>query len=121
MRGISVECLPDGARLHFVLERHHPADREEIEDIAFEFEAVRDRCTVREVVTLVSGAPDAISLPGRRVYGRKDRTDRRIFTVVDAAGGQAVASAGSRELRGAPRDARKPREAPCASRTAPPP
>jgi hypothetical protein len=72
MRAASLEMTESGVRLHFLFERESPDDREETSDIAFEFEALQGRALVVEVVTTVSTEPSAVSLPGRRVYGRKD-------------------------------------------------
>lgn len=73
MRGISLECWPGGVRLHFLLELDREAEREEIEDIAFEFEALQSSGIDLEIVVIVSGDRSALgSLPGRRVYGRKE-------------------------------------------------
>ena len=77
MRGISLECWAEGVRLHFLLERENATDREEIEDIAFEFEALQSRGIDLQVVILVSADRTAIGgLPGRRVYGRKEHWER---------------------------------------------
>jgi|tagenome__1003787_1003787.scaffolds.fasta_scaffold19380093_2 hypothetical protein len=74
MRAASLECWPEGVRLHFLLEREDEGDRQEIEDIAFEFEALQDRGINLEVSVVVSPERSAIGkLPGRRVYGRKER------------------------------------------------
>jgi hypothetical protein len=72
LRAVSLELTESGVRLHFLLERESAADREEISDIALEFEALQERGLVVEVVTVVSMEPSAVALPGRRVYGRKD-------------------------------------------------
>ena len=73
MRGISLECLPDGVRFHFVLERDDAADREEIDDVAFEFEALLEGPARVDVIVSVSADEAWYDvLPGRRVYGRKE-------------------------------------------------
>jgi hypothetical protein len=64
---------PGAVCLIFVLERDAPEDREEIEDIAFEFEALQTRGIQLEVVILVDSGPITdIVLPGRVVFGRKE-------------------------------------------------
>jgi hypothetical protein len=74
MRAVSLECWLDGVRLHFLLEREDASDREEIEDIAFEFEALQSRGIDLEVAIIVSAERSAIGrMPGRRVFGRKER------------------------------------------------
>jgi hypothetical protein len=73
MRGVSLECILEGVRLHFLIEREDERDREELEDIGVEFEALQSRGIKLEVVVLVSPYRSVIGdLPGRHVYGRKD-------------------------------------------------
>lgn len=60
-------------RLYFLLERDIAADREEINDIAFEFEALQDSDVEIEIKILSDTRPlDELFLPGRVVYGRKE-------------------------------------------------
>ena len=48
--------------------------RGEIEDIVFQFQALQSRGIRLEISAVVSQARSAIGqLPGRRVYGRKER------------------------------------------------
>jgi hypothetical protein len=74
MRAVSLECWPGGVHLHFLLERADPSDYEEIDDIAFEFEALQTGLIDVEVSVKASSKRSAIGkLPGRRVFGRKER------------------------------------------------
>jgi hypothetical protein len=67
------EIAPRKIRLCFVLEREDPADREEIDDIRFEFEALQATGIEIDVDVLVDSRPiEQIKLPMRTVYGRKE-------------------------------------------------
>jgi len=60
-------------KLTFVLELDKPIDREEIENITFEFEALQTKSTELEVEVVVDSRPFSdISVPGRVVYGRRE-------------------------------------------------
>jgi hypothetical protein len=74
LRRATLEVPARGAvRLRFVLERDDPADREEIEDIAFEFEALQTTAIELDVEVIVDARPIAeLSLTGRVVFGRKE-------------------------------------------------
>lgn len=72
MRAVSLELLDDGVRIHVCLAQEDPDDREEIAEIAFEFEALQDRDITIETVTVVGDLAAASGLPGRQVYGRKE-------------------------------------------------
>jgi hypothetical protein len=73
LRGVSIECWDAGVRLHFLLEYDSEEEREECDDIAFEFEALQSiglNVEVRVVVSMDRWAQSR--LPGRRVFGRKE-------------------------------------------------
>ena len=73
MRAVSVELAGRGVRLHFLLAEEDGADREAIEDIIFEFEALQERFVNIEVTVAVSSEPPATgTVPGRRVFGRRE-------------------------------------------------
>jgi hypothetical protein len=64
---------PGMVRLAFVLERDESADREEIADIAFKFEALQAQGIDLEVDIVADARPIwEITLPGRVVFGRKE-------------------------------------------------
>ncbi len=64
---------PGKLRLTFVLERDEPDDREEIDDIAFGFEALQMQEIDLEVHIIADARPiSEITLPGRVVFGRKE-------------------------------------------------
>lgn len=57
----------------FILERDEPDDREEIEDIAFEFEALQTKGVDLSIDIIVHSGPiTEINFPGRVVFGRKE-------------------------------------------------
>jgi hypothetical protein len=65
----------DGVRLRFLLAHDDPMDREEIEEIAFEFEfeTLQDADISIEVDVVCDAGPLAdIRLPGRIVYVRRE-------------------------------------------------
>ena len=70
-RGVTLECLTEKVMLHFVIDYESEADREEIDDVVFEFEALQSTNVQVEVVVVVSQEP-IVELAGRRVYGRKE-------------------------------------------------
>lgn len=64
---------PGAVRLTFVVERDDPEDREEIHDIAFEFEALQTEGVDLDVVITVDDRPSSeLRLPGRLVFARKE-------------------------------------------------
>jgi hypothetical protein len=64
---------PGAVCLRFVIERDVPADREEIEDIAFEFEALQTQGIDLEVLVTVDDRPSSeLRIPGRLVFARKE-------------------------------------------------
>jgi hypothetical protein len=77
-RAVSIDVTPAAVKLHFLLERDSDADREEIDDIAFEYEALElgfaDSRAV--IVSVVESADDApmLAMPGRRVFGRREQS-----------------------------------------------
>lgn len=72
-RAISLEINEADVVLHFVLERERSEDREEIEDIVFEFEALQMTGIAVEVDVSVDTRPVAeLALPGRMIYLRKE-------------------------------------------------
>jgi hypothetical protein len=72
-QAVSLETPPTGVRLHFVLEAESSEDREEIEEIAFEFEAMQERTIKIEIELAVDSRPlHELNVPGRKVYLRKE-------------------------------------------------
>ncbi|OJT26235.1 hypothetical protein BO221_07965 [Archangium sp. Cb G35] len=60
--------------LRFVLERDDPNDREEVDDIAFEFQALQTQGIELDVKVIVDARPiHELALPGRLVFGRKEQ------------------------------------------------
>jgi len=73
MRAISLEWEKKGGRLHFILERDDPEDREEIADIGFEFEALQAGPIKLELMVTVDDKElPVMTLPGRQVYRRRE-------------------------------------------------
>ncbi|WP_169979132.1 hypothetical protein, partial [Tautonia rosea] len=73
MRAISLECVDGGVLLRFLLAEESEVDREEIDDILFEFEALQERAIEIRSSVVVSSRPEArVELPGRWVFGRKE-------------------------------------------------
>ncbi|WP_232616682.1 hypothetical protein [Leptospira weilii] len=74
VRAVSLVCNNEASVvLHFVLAEDQPEDREEIEDIGFEFEALQfSRIDVDVVVTVNAGPLIDGDTPGRIVYLRKE-------------------------------------------------
>ena len=75
-RAVSVELSSTTIRLNFLIERENAADREEIDEVVFEYEALEagmpKPCEVFANV-LVSPLPAAlIEVPGHRVFGHKE-------------------------------------------------
>jgi hypothetical protein len=73
-RYISLICSEEKkVTLFFIIENDRLEDREEIEDIMFEFEALQDSFINDEVIIKVDSRPlREIDLVGRRVYVRKE-------------------------------------------------
>jgi hypothetical protein len=71
-RSVSVESIEGGARLHFLLERDDEADREEISDVEFEFQALHPDEDVQFSVVVSPSEAAVLDLPGRRVFLRKE-------------------------------------------------
>ena len=73
IRQVSVALSSVGVRLYFVLEGDSSSDREEIEDIVFEFEALQSSQVGVDVEVLVDMRPlHKLGLPGRLVYSRTE-------------------------------------------------
>ena len=74
-RIVTIEVTRKGVVLRFLFERDDPQDREEIEDIVFEFEALQMTGVRTRVDILVDNRSiHEIEVPGRIVYGRKEPT-----------------------------------------------
>jgi hypothetical protein len=72
-RVVSLECNPNAVRLYFLLEHESSEDREEIDEIIFEFEALQSsRIDVELVVCVDTRALDELEILGRMVYARKE-------------------------------------------------
>src|SRR5689334_14328291 len=72
-RYVFLKCTPAGVLLHFLLEHENSEDRKEIDEIVFEFEALQLQFIEVEVVVSVdTRALDALNIPDRTVYGRKE-------------------------------------------------
>jgi hypothetical protein len=72
-RAVFLECTDSDVALHFILEQEHSEDREEIEDIVFEFEALQQSGIDVEVDIAVDARPmPEIAPPGRMVFLRKE-------------------------------------------------
>ena len=71
--GVSIECDGEDVHLHFVLERDSAEDREEIEDIVSELEALQSGpVLIYAHVTVLAGPWLGVgSVVGRPVYVRK--------------------------------------------------
>lgn len=74
LRRVTLEVPRPGAvHLRFVLERDDSDDREEIEDIGFEFEALQTTGIELEMDIIVDGRSiGELRVPGRVVFGRKE-------------------------------------------------
>ena len=73
MRGVSLVSRPEGVHLYFLLEHDDEGDREEIDDIVCELEALPGASIDVDVTVRVSPDDSAFhQLLGRRVYGRKE-------------------------------------------------
>jgi len=73
-RRVTLELTSDGGvRLRFLLERECAEDRDEIDDVVFEFEALQSARNEVDVEVLVDDRPiQDIVLPGRVIYGRRE-------------------------------------------------
>jgi hypothetical protein len=72
-RAVWLVCNPIGVRLHFLLEHESSEDREEIDDILFEFVALQSSGIDAEVLVNVDMRPWVeMELTGRMVYMRKE-------------------------------------------------
>lgn len=73
IRAVSLECVARAVRLHFLLAQEQATDRESIDDIVFEFEALQERGIEVNLSVVVSSRQEASAeLPGRRVFGRRE-------------------------------------------------
>ena len=74
LRAVTIEVVQERVRLHFLLAEESTTNREEFDNIIFEFEASQECLNVvADVRVLVS--PEAVALtllPGRRIFGRKE-------------------------------------------------
>jgi hypothetical protein len=75
MRAIALEWYPPRVGLHFLLERDDPRDRDEIADIASEFEALQDGPLDLDVVITVTDARLPVVVPWRMVYRRNEPSE----------------------------------------------
>lgn len=72
-RAVSIEVTPASVTLHFLLRTDSPLDREAIDDIAFELEALQGVAFAVDVVVHVSAAGDEVGrLPGRLVFSARE-------------------------------------------------
>lgn len=76
MRGVSLVCSSAGLHLYFLLEHDDENDREEIDDIVFELQALQQGLIDINATVIVSTDDSAFGLlQGRRIYGRKEPPD----------------------------------------------
>ena len=74
MRAVSLEYSAARVHLHFLLAEEDAEDREEIDEIVFQFEAYQEVMPDVDVSLVVSADPMAIGqMPGRFVYIRRER------------------------------------------------
>lgn len=72
-RAVYLHAKEDSIELFFVLEHDDPVDKEEIEDIEFEFEALVGRLIDVDLFVLIDRRPlSEMNLPGRIVYARRE-------------------------------------------------
>ena len=74
MRAVTLQCIGSCIHLYFVLKQDCAVDREEIEGIATEFEALQERGIKIEIHVSVNTEPwpkGVGSLPGRPAYVRR--------------------------------------------------
>ncbi len=73
LRAAAIECVGDEVRLVFLLRNESPEDREEIDDIVFEFEALQETVINLDIKVVVSNKPlETLGLPRRKVYLQKE-------------------------------------------------
>ncbi len=75
VRAVSYECIAQKVIVYFVFKRDSTEDRDEAEDITFEFEALQQGPIDIEHQVTVSAQPfqgGAASLKGRLIYLRKE-------------------------------------------------
>lgn len=74
-RAVSFKCVGEAVQIYVILEHDDAGDREEIEDLLPEFEALQDRAIDVEVKTLISAEPwrtGVNEISGRPVYVRRE-------------------------------------------------
>jgi hypothetical protein len=72
-RAVFLNCQADGISICFVLKHDDPEDREEIDDIVFEFSAHQPSKLDFDVFVRVESSPlYELNIPGRMVYARKE-------------------------------------------------
>lgn len=75
-RAVSI-TVENEITLHFLLEKDNEEDREEIEDVEFEFLALQDRVVTVTTEVVVSNKPlTENQLPGRKVFLRRESVER---------------------------------------------
>lgn len=75
-RAVSI-TVENEITLHFLFEKDNEEDREEIEDIEFEFLALQDRVVTVTTEIVVSNKPlTENQLPGRMVFLRRESVER---------------------------------------------
>lgn len=74
LRRVTLEVLkPLDIRIWFLLEQDLADDREEIDDIGFEFEALQESGIKLDIEIIVDNRPIShLKIPGRTVFGRKE-------------------------------------------------
>lgn len=73
-RSVSFQCLGEAVQIYVILEHEDATDREEIEDLVPEFEALQDKAVEVKVKTFISAEPwktGVNEIPGRPVYVRR--------------------------------------------------
>ena len=72
-RAVYLNCQADGISICFVLKHDDPEDREEIDDIVFEFSAHQPSKLDFDVFVRVESSPlYELNIPDRMVYARKE-------------------------------------------------
>ena len=72
-RRVGIQLDNEAIRIQFILERDSAEDREEIEDILFEFEALQNGPVEVEASVLIhAGELQSVELYPRVVYGRRE-------------------------------------------------
>lgn len=74
LRRVTLEVFkPLDIRIWFLLEQDLADDREEIDDIGFEFEALQESGIKLDIEIIVDNYPIShLEIPGRTVFGRKE-------------------------------------------------